>query len=177
MSWTLSLTDMKNKTAYLGLLLTFALLLSYIESLLSFQTGIPGIKLGLANLAVVLCLYLFDWKEALLLTIVKAVFSGLLFGNLFMIAYSLSGAILSCLLMIGLKKTKWFHVPVVSAAGGVMHNVGQLIIAYFAIQTYGILYYIPILMIAGLITGVLIGMISALVLPYLTKIVTKGAES
>ncbi len=78
------------RTAFLGLLLAFALILSYIETLIPFQSGIPGIKLGLANLAVILGLYLFGWKEALLLTTLKALLSGLLFGNLFMILYSLA---------------------------------------------------------------------------------------
>lgn len=165
---------MKNKAAYLGLLLAFALILSYIEVLLPLQTGIPGVKLGLANLAVLLCLYLFTVKEAMLLSVVKAVLTGLLFGNLYMIIYSLAGAILSCLVMaVMIRLGKW-HVPVVSAMGGVMHNVGQLIIAYLTIQTYGILYYVPILLIAGLITGLLIGMIVSLTLPYIKKVIERS---
>ncbi|MBQ2936824.1 MAG: Gx transporter family protein [Lachnospiraceae bacterium] len=165
---------MKNKAAYLGLLLAFALILSYIEVLLPLQTGIPGVKLGLANLAVLLCLYLFTVKEAMLLSVVKAVLTGLLFGNLYMIIYSLAGAVLSCLVMaVMIRLGKW-HVPVVSAMGGVMHNVGQLIIAYMTIQTYGILYYVPILLIAGLITGLLIGMIVSLALPYVKKVIERS---
>mgnify|MGYP003297516090 FL=1 len=165
---------MKNKAAYLGLLLAFALILSYIEVLLPLQTGIPGVKLGLANLAVLLCLYLFTVKEAMLLSVVKAVLTGLLFGNLYMIIYSLAGAVLSCLVMaVMIRLGKW-HVPVVSAMGGVMHNVGQLIIAYLTIQTYGILYYVPILLIAGLITGLLIGMIVSLALPYVKKVIERS---
>ena len=124
---------MKNKTAFMGLLLAFALILSYIETLIPFQTGIPGVKLGLANLAVVLSLYLFTWKEAILLTTLKAVLSGLMFGNLFMIIYSLAGALISCMIMILLKKTGGFHVPIVSVAGGVMHNMGQLLVAVFVV--------------------------------------------
>ena len=165
---------MKNKAAYLGLLLAFALILSYIEVLLPLQTGIPGVKLGLANLAVLLCLYLFTVKEAMLLSVVKAVLTGLLFGNLYMIIYSLAGAVLSCLVMaVMIRLGKW-HVPVVSAMGGVMHNVGQLIIAYRTIETYGILYYVPILLIAGLITGLLIGMIVSLALPYVKKVIERS---
>lgn len=166
---------MKIKTAYMGLLLAFALILSYVEVLFPFQMGLPGIKLGLANLAVVLCLYLFGWKEALLLTTTKAVISGLLFGNLFMISYSLAGAWLSCALMIGLKRCNWFHVPIVSAAGGVMHNVGQLIVAFFVVRTYGVIYYVPALIVAGLVTGIVIGMAASLTLPYISKIISKGA--
>ena len=165
---------MKNKAAYLGLLLAFALILSYIEVLLPLQTGIPGVKLGLANLAVLLCLYLFTVKEAMLLSVVKAVLTGLLFGNLYMIIYSLAGAILSCLVMAVMIRLEKWHVPVVSAMGGVMHNVGQLIIAYLTIQTYGILYYVPILLIAGLITGLLIGMIVSLALPYVKKVIERS---
>lgn len=147
----------------MGLLLAFALILSYVETLISFNPGIPGIKLGLANLAVILCLYLFDWKEALLLTTLKAVISGLLFGNLFMIIYSLAGAWLSCLTMIVMKKSKYFHLPVVSAMGGVMHNVGQLLVAVFVVKTYGIFYYVPVLVTAGLAVGFIIGSAAALV--------------
>lgn len=165
---------MKNKTAFLGLLLSFALILSYIETLIPLPIGIPGIKLGLSNLAVLLCLYLLGSKEALLLTTLKALISGLLFGNLFMILYSLSGAWLSYLVMIGMKRSRWFHVPVVSAAGGVMHNMGQLFVAFFVVKTYGVFYYVPILMVAGLIVGLIIGSVASLVLPYIQNIMTKG---
>ncbi len=165
---------MKSKTAYLGLLLAFALILSYIETLIPLQVGLPGIKLGLANLAIVLCLYLFGWKEALFLTLGKALLSGLMFGNLFMILYSLSGAFFSAVVMALLKRSRSFHIPVVSAAGGVAHNLGQLLVAAFAVETYGVFYYLPALMIAGLITGIVIGTVSSLVLPYIQSIVSKG---
>jgi len=163
------------KTAYMGLFLAFALILSYIETLIPFTPSIPGIKLGLANLAVILCLYLFDFKSALLLTTVKVILSGLLFGNLFMIVYSLSGAWFSLFLMALLQKKDFFHLTVVSGAGGVMHNMGQLLVAYFAVETYGVIYYLPVLITAGLVTGIIIGTAAALVLPYLRKILVKGA--
>lgn len=166
---------MKTKTAYMGLFLAFALILSYVETLIPFAVGIPGIKLGLANLAVVLCLYLLGFKSALLLTVVKAILSGILFGNLFMIAYSMAGAVLSLLVMAFFQKKDFFHLPVVSGAGGVMHNMGQLLVAYFVVETYGVIYYIPALILAGLITGVMIGIAAALVLPYLQRIMGKGA--
>ena len=163
------------KTAYMGLFLAFALILSYVETLIPFAPGIPGIKLGLANLAVVLCLYLFGFKQAFLLTTVKAILSGLLFGNLFMIVYSLAGAWLSLLLMAALKRWDVFHLPIVSAAGGVMHNIGQLLVAFFAVETYAVIYYMPVLLLAGLLTGMVIGMAATLVLPYIQKVLVKGA--
>ena len=115
------LTNEKNqpfasRISCMGLLLAFALILSYVELLIPFQSGIPGIKLGLANLAVVLCLYLFGWREALLLTVLKALLGGFLFGSLFMILYSLAGALTSAFVMILLKKAHGFHLSAVSAA-------------------------------------------------------------
>lgn len=169
-----SLTKGLNKTAYMGLLTALALILSYVENLISFQPGIPGVKIGLANLAVLICLYLFDWKEAMTLTVVKAVVSGLLFGNLFMISYSLAGALVSVLTMIFLKKSGLFHVPAVSAAGGVMHNMGQLLVAWFVVETYSIVYYMPVLIFSGLSTGIVIGMAASLALPYIKNILKKG---
>ncbi|MGN1180816.1 MAG: Gx transporter family protein, partial [Suilimivivens sp.] len=148
---------MRMKTAYLGLLLAFALILSYIEVLIPFSFGIPGIKLGLANFAVILALYLIGYREAFVLTIAKALLCSLLFGNMSMMLYSLFGAVFSIIIMILMVKSNRFHVPVVSAAGGVMHNIGQLVVAYFVVKTYGIFYYVPVLILAGLITGILIG--------------------
>lgn len=161
---------MKTKTAYLGLLLAFALILSYIETLIPFQAGIPGVKLGLANLAVLLCLYLIGSKEALLLTVTKAVVCGFLFGNLFMIGYSLAGALCSYIVMAIMVKSDKFHLPVISVTGGVMHNMGQAMVAFLTVKTYGVVYYVPFLILAGAITGAVIGMVASLVLPYLRKI-------
>jgi heptaprenyl diphosphate synthase len=163
------------KTAYMGLFLAFALILSYIETLIPFTPGMPGIKLGLANLAVLLCMYLLGSREALLLTVVKALLSGVLFGNLFMIWYSLTGALLSFLVMTVMKRCKLFHLPVVSGAGGVMHNMGQLLVAFLAVETYSVIYYMPFLIIAGLVTGIIIGVSANLLLPYLKKMLVKGA--
>lgn len=162
---------MNNKTAYMGLLLAFALILSYIESLLPLSFSIPGIKLGLANLAVLLGICLIGYREALLLAVSKAVICGFLFGNLSMIVYSLAGAVLSFVIMAVMVKSGRFHLPVVSMAGGVMHNMGQVLTAYLVIKTYGLLYYVPILILAGIITGTLIGIAASLVMPYLKKII------
>lgn len=164
---------MKGNIAYLGLLLAFALILSYIEALIPFQFGIPGIKLGLTNLAVILCIYLIGYREALLLTLSKAVICGFLFGNLTMIFYSLSGAFFSCIIMVVMAKSGKFHLPVISAAGGVMHNIGQIAVAYLTVKTYGILYYIPMLILSGLVTGILIGIAATLVMPYIKKVIVR----
>ena len=93
-----------------------------------------------------------------------------------MILYSLAGAWLSCIIMIFMKKSGWFHLPVVSGSGGVMHNVGQLIVAAFVVKTYGVLYYAPVLIVAGLGVGLLIGAAASFVLPYIQNIMWKGTS-
>ncbi len=167
---------MKLKTAQLGLLLAFALVLSYIEAILPISFGIPGIKLGLPNLAILICLYLFGWKEGILVNLCRIFLSGFLFGNMVAILYSLCGAALSFLFMVLLKRTDRFSILGVSICGGVMHNVGQLLIAIYIVRINGILWYLPVLLIAGMITGALIGIISGRVLPYLQNAM-KGNEN
>lgn len=158
--------DNKEKTAYMGVLLSFALILSYVESLIPFYFGAPGIKLGLANLAVVLVLYRYGWKEAAVLNGMRVLLAGFLFGNLFMILYSLAGAACSFLIMCILKKTGKFSVMGVSMAGGVFHNAGQTGVAFFVTKTAGVAYYLPVLIIAGAVTGMLIGMTAGEVLKH-----------
>lgn len=144
----------------MGVFLTFALILSYIESLIPFYFGVPGMKLGLANLIVVLFLYLTSAKEALLLSILRVVLSGFLFGNMFSILYSLAGALLSFLVMFLAKKSQQFHTITISALGGISHNIGQLLVAACIAENYNILYYMPMLLFAGLMTGVVIGVLA-----------------
>lgn len=148
------------RTAYLGVFLAFALLLSYVESLVPFYFGIPGAKLGLANLAVILALYLYGWREALLINVARVLLSGFLFGSLFSVLYSLAGAVCSYLVMCGLKKTGRFGMTGVSMAGGVSHNAGQILVAVFVTRTPGVAFYLPALTAAGLITGTLIGLLA-----------------
>ena len=151
---------MKNKrgrVAVFGVFTALALIFSYVELLIPINFGIPGAKLGLANLVIIIALYKTDWKEALLLSVVRIVLAGFLFGNLFGILYSLAGGILSLAVMALLKRSGAFSIIGVSMAGGVSHNVGQLIMAMLVVETYAVGYYLPVLLIAGLITGTLIG--------------------
>lgn len=147
----------KIRVAVFGIFTALALIFSYIELLIPINFGIPGAKLGLANLIIVIVLYKAEWKEALLLSVVRIILSGFLFGNLFGILYSLAGGVLSLAVMALLKKTQIFSIIGVSMAGGVSHNVGQLIMAMLVVETYAVGYYLPVLLIAGLITGTLIG--------------------
>ena len=148
---------MNKKTAYLGLFLALALICSYIESLIPFYFGIPGVKLGLTNIVVVMMLYCIGAKEALLVSLLRIVLAGFMFGNMFSILYSLAGAALSLTVMTFMKKKSGFSILGISVAGGVSHNIGQLIIAGLITMTSGLIYYAPALLISGVITGLLIG--------------------
>ena len=155
---------MKNKVAVFGVFTSLALILSYVELLIPINFGIPGMKLGLANLLVVILMYKGCPRDALLLSVIRILLSGLIFGNMFSIFYSLGGGLLSLAVMVFLKKTGQFTVAGISIGGGASHNVGQLLVAMFVVQTYQVGYYLPVLLIAGVITGAVIGILSAEVL-------------
>lgn len=152
------------RAAYFGVLTALALIFSYVETLIPVSFGVPGIKLGLANLVTVIVLYKTGWREALLLQMVRILLAGFLFGNLFSILYSLAGGILSLTVMALLARTGRFGVPGVSVAGGVSHNTGQLLVAMAVVETYRVGYYLPVLLIAGVATGCVIGIVSGEVL-------------
>ena len=148
---------MKRKTAYIGMFLSVALICSYIETLIPFYFGVPGVKLGLANIVVVVMLYCVGAKEAFFVSLLRILLSGFLFGNPFSILYSLSGGLLSFAVMFFLKRTDRLHVMSVSVAGGISHNIGQLLLASAVVENYRLFYYAPVLLAAGFATGLLIG--------------------
>ena len=151
---------MKIKAAYFGVFTALALIFSYVETLIPIHIGIPGVKLGLANLIVVIALYRMGVREAYVLSFVRVILAGFLFGNLFAILYSLAGGLLSLTVMVFLKKTEKFSVLGVSMAGAVFHNIGQLIMAAIVLESLSITYYLPVLMISGIVTGLLIGIVA-----------------
>lgn len=156
---------MKNKTAYFGVYISLALILSYVEALIPISFGVPGIKLGLANLITVIALYKSEKScNALIISVVRVILSGFMFGNMFAIIYSLAGAILSFAVMALLKKKDSFSIIGISIAGGVFHNIGQLIVAMIVVESYKISFYLPVLLISGLITGGVIGVVAKEVL-------------
>ena len=151
---------MKDKVAYLGIFTALAMILSYIESLFPLFYGIPGVKLGLANSMSLVILYLLGFPAACLISVVRIVLTGFLFGNLFSIFYSLAGAALSLLVMLLMKGRRVFSIVGISMAGGIAHNIGQLIVACFLIENLNLLYYLPVLLLSGLLTGLLVGLLS-----------------
>jgi len=152
------------KMTMCALMAALALIFSYIEVLIPFNPGIPGIKLGIANLVIIIALYYLGPKYALTVNLVRICIAGLLFNGVFGALYSLSGGILSWLVMVLLQKTRIFSVTGVSMAGGVAHNLGQLLTAAFIVSNIKVFIYFPVLIFSGLICGTLIGILSYLIL-------------
>ena len=148
----------------MGLLVALAMILSYVESLIPAFVAVPGVKMGLANIVVVFALYTLGPLEALSISLIRVVLSSLLFGSVLSMAYSLFGAILSLVGMILLKRIKFFSTMAVSVTGGVLHNMGQILVACLVLETDVLLYYLPVLIISGTVTGAVIGIIASLVI-------------
>lgn len=158
------------KIATYGLLVALAFILSYIESLFPMPIPIPGIKLGLANLVVLTALYSLGVKEAFVLSVIRIVLVGFTFGSPSTMIFSLAGGLLSWFLMSLFKHTKLFSLIGVSIIGGISHNVGQIVMAILVVENVNIIYYLPFLLISGVITGTLIGVIGAMIVKRIQKI-------
>ena len=152
------------KVAMLGLTVALAMIMSYIEALVPLSFAVPGIKMGLANIVIIFVLYKIGTKEAILVSLIRVILVSLLFSNVMAMAYSIAGAVLSLSVMWILKKTDKFSFVGVSIAGGIMHNVGQIIMAVILLGTEQIALYLPVLIITGTLTGVVIGIVSGLVI-------------
>ncbi len=163
-------TKVTKRLAICAALTALALIFSYVEVLIPFSFGIPGIKLGLANIVVLISIYTLGPKYGLFINIARICLSALMFGNTFSALYALSGGLLSLAVMLLTKKAGVFSVIGVSMAGGVFHNLGQLMVAVAVMQTVKIMYYFPVLLISGMITGILTGFIAALVLRALRQV-------
>ena len=157
-------TELTKRLATCSALTALALIFSYVEVLIPFSFGIPGIKLGLANIVVLICIYTLGAKYGLLINLARIALVALLFGNAFSVVYAVSGGLISLAVMLIAKKAGVFSVIGVSMAGGVFHNLGQLLVAALVMQTGRIMYYFPVLLISGMITGIVTGFIATLVL-------------
>lgn len=153
-----------HKIATVGMLTALAMVMGFIETLIPINLGIPGMKLGLANLIVIIALYLFDIKTAIVVSFLRIVLIAMTFGNVSMMIYSVCGASLSLLCMVIASRFNGFSTIGVSVIGGIMHNVGQIICAAFVVRTDGVFTYLPVLLIAGVVSGMLIGIAAGLVI-------------
>lgn len=146
-----------------GMLIALAFILSYVEAMLPIPIPIPGVKLGLANLVTIVGLYTVGIKGTMVVSVVRIVLVGFTFGNLFSMLYSLAGGILSLFFMVLCKKADWFSQIGISIVGGIGHNAGQLLIAAWVVQTGEVVYYLPMLLVAGVVAGAVIGLLGGLI--------------
>ena len=161
----------------MGLLTALGLIIGYIEFLIPIPLGIPGVKPGFANIVIVWALYSLGPWEALMINGMRIFLSGFLFGNFSMILYSLAGAAVSFLCMCLAKKSGLFSMTGVSMIGGVMHNMGQLLVSMAVLETVSLVYYGPVLLAAGVITGLLIGIVTGEVKKRIPAALVKKIES
>ena len=152
------------KIAYGAMLVALAMIFSYVESLIPISIGIPGIKLGVANLVTVLGVFFLGPCEVLTVVIMRICLVGFMFGNGVSIIYSLAGGLISLAVML-IKKTDKFSMVSVSVAGGISHNIGQLLAAAMVLKSTAVVYYLPPLLVAGTLTGLLIGIVAQKVFP------------
>ena len=156
-------SNTKRLTA-LALTISFALILSYIESRIPALVAIPGIKAGLANIAVIFTLYKFGLKEAAAVSLIRVVIVSMLFGSPISMIYSIAGAVLSLASMALLKRLTPLNEISVSICGGIMHNVGQIAMASIMLSTNAVVYYLPFLILSGTLAGIAVGAASALLI-------------
>lgn len=145
------------KTATLALSISLAMVFSFLESQIPAFVSVPGVKMGLPNIVIVFLLYRFGWKEAALVSTIRVFLTSVLFGSGMSYLYAISGAVLSLSGMILLKKIGRFSQVTVSIAGGVLHNAGQIAMACYILGTSAIAYYLPFLIISGILAGIVVG--------------------
>ncbi len=151
-----------SKVAFYGILIALAMALSYLEAQIPpIAGGIPGIKLGLTNVVVLFALYKMGYKSAILVNVLRILLVGFMFSNGYSIIYSMAGGLLSGLVMILLKRFTKLAMVTVSIAGGLAHNVGQILVAMVMLQTQAIAWYLIILWFSGIVSGVLVGLLGA----------------
>ena len=157
------------KIPYYGLFAALAILMGYVEMMFPMPIPIPGVKLGLANVVVIIMMYFMDVKGAFFISLIRVFLSGLLFAGFAGLLYSLAGAMLSFAVMALLKKTVKFSIIGVSLAGGVFHNVGQVAVAAMVVENVKMAYYLPFLLVSGVVTGIVIGIVAKTALGYLKR--------
>ncbi len=158
------------KLAVLGLCTAVALILAYVESMLPpLFHAVPGIKIGLPNIIIVFVLYRFGLREAAAVSLIRMVAVSFMFGNMMALVYSLAGAFLSMAVMAGFKKLNFLSVVGVSVAGGVFHNVGQILTAMLLLGTAELGYYLIVLAITGTVSGIFVGLCGAIIVKRIPK--------
>lgn len=165
------------KAAWGGMMVALAFILSYIEFLIPLPTGIPGVKLGLANLVIFAAVYLMGAGEAFTIMAVRVLLTALTFGNLFYGLFSIAGGVLSLLVMLFCKRRQIFGMVGVSVAGGVSHNAAQILVAVAVLEMPELVWYFPVLLFSGILAGAVIGFTGGLLLERVSGIYNRGGNN
>lgn len=160
------------KVALYGILIALAFIFSYVEALIPLPVPVPGMKLGLANLVNIVGLYTVGAAGTIAVGLIRIVMVGFTFSNPGSMLYALSGGVLSLAAMALAKKMDWFDKTGVSILGGVCHNIGQLSMAAWITGTASVFSYLPVLLVAGVITGAVIGLLGGLVTERIAPVVS-----
>ena len=150
------------RIAFLAVSTALGMILAYVEAILIPSFGIPGVKVGLANLATVFLLYRAKPYEALISGVLRVVLIAVLFGNWVSLVFSFSGLIASVGVMWLLKRVRAFSVAAVSVSGAVVHNLIQILVAVFFVGAKEVVYYLPVLILGGVGFGLVIGIVSSI---------------
>lgn len=157
------------RVAYTGMLVALAFVLSYVEALIPISLGVPGVKMGLANLVVMVALYTLGAGQAFVLSMVRIVLVGFTFGSMASMMYSLAGGLLSFVVMAIAKRLDLFSQKGVSILGGVFHNIGQILMAMAVVENGKLIYYLPVLLISGVLAGIAIGIVASMITKRIQK--------
>ncbi len=157
------------RVAYTGMLVALAFVLSYVEALIPISLGVPGVKMGLANLVVMVALYTLGAGQAFVLSMVRIVLVGFTFGSMASMMYSLAGGLLSFVVMAISKRLDLFSQKGVSILGGVFHNIGQILMAMAVVENGKLIYYLPVLLISGVLAGIAIGIVASMITKRIQK--------
>ncbi|WP_367565602.1 Gx transporter family protein [Lacrimispora sp.] len=159
--------------ALYGMMIALAFVLSFIETLIPISLGIPGVKLGLANLVTLAGLFTVGIRGTVVISLLRIILAGLTFGNMFSMLYSLGGWALSLLLMVIARKKHWFGISGISILGGVGHNIGQICVAALVVQQAGVFFYLPLLLLAGTGAGLVIGILGSTIIERIRSFIEK----
>jgi heptaprenyl diphosphate synthase len=157
---------------FISVLVAQGMILSFIETMLPIPFIAPGAKLGLANIVTLSAIYLLTFKQAAAVVLLRVILTAVTFGSLSSFLYSLSGGVLSLLIMAGILKVFKGEISLmgVSVAGAVAHNIGQLVVATIMIHNVLIFTYMPILLIVAIPTGIFVGIVARILINYLEKV-------
>ena len=158
------------RIVFLGISIALAMVFSYVEHLIPPLVAVPGIKMGLANIVIIFLLYKIGWREAGIVSTIRVLLASMLFANIQVFVFSLAGAVLSLVGMALVKRLGGLSCITVSVLGGVLHNVGQIAVAVLWTQTGEIVFYLPVLLISGVLAGTIIGLVSAIVVKKTEKL-------